>query len=164
MAILFIQPGFRQIPVFPDYPDPGDDSATMVLYSLKNHHDTFMEEITVARIREVHDRIVIAENGDSRILSEANLHMLVFRANLITDPVPRAAFILYALCAYPAFREGNTETALELAGEVLASEGFRFSGRRTEMLALADGILSWTTEPEDIEAWLSCNFEKTGSS
>jgi hypothetical protein len=123
-----------------------------------------MEEITVPGIMEVHDRIAIAGSGDCRIISEANLHMLVFRANLITDPVPRAAFILYALCAYPPFRKGNTETALELAGKVLASEGFGFSGRKTEMLALAEGVLSWTTEPEDIEEWLSRNFERTGSS
>ena len=120
-----------------------------------------MEEITAARIVEVHDRIVIAGNGDCRTFSEANLHMLVFRANLITDPVPRAAFILYALTAYPAFREGNTETALELAGQVLASEGFRFSGRRAEIVALADGVLFCITEPENIEEWLYCNVEKT---
>jgi hypothetical protein len=80
-----------------------------------------MEDLTVEQVETIRTRIIVEEKGDCRILSEANLHQLVFRANLIPECVPRAAFIFYSLCAYPAFREGNSGTALAVTEQVLAS-------------------------------------------
>lgn len=120
-----------------------------------------MEDLTVELVIAVHTRIMEREDGDSRIISEANLHQLVFRANLIPECVPRAAFIFYSLCAYPAFREGNSRTALALTERVLASGGYRMTGETTGIMALAEGILTFTAEPEEIEDWLSGNTEKS---
>ena len=123
-----------------------------------------MEEISAAKIREIHDGIIGRNGVDCRILSEAGLNQLVFRANLTADTVQKAAFILYSLSAYPVFREGNTETAIDLCEQVLAAGGIRLRNRRAEMTRLTDGILSFMTEPEDIEQWLYQNVEKAGSS
>jgi prophage maintenance system killer protein len=117
-----------------------------------------MEDLTVGQVEAIHHRIMMAKKGDCRVLSEANLHQLVFRANLIPECVPRAAFIFYSLCAYPAFREGNTGTALAVMEQALASGGYRLTGDKAGILALAEGIRAFTTEPEEIEQWLGNNI------
>lgn len=116
-----------------------------------------MEDLTVGQVEVIHNRIMGEEKGDSRVLSEANLLQMVFRANLIPECVPRAAFIFYSLCAYPAFRGGNAGTALAVTEWVLASGGYRIPEEKTEIIALAEGILAFTTEPEEVEQWLRNN-------
>jgi prophage maintenance system killer protein len=122
-----------------------------------------MEDITVKQVEAIHDRIILEEKGDCRVLSEANLHQMVFQANLIPECVPRAAFIFYSLCAYPAFREGNTGTALMMTEEVLSFGGYRIAGETTGILALAEGIIAFTTEPEEIEQWITDNVRESVS-
>jgi prophage maintenance system killer protein len=120
-----------------------------------------MEDLRVEQVVAVHRRIIEERNGDSRIISEANLHQMVFSANLIREVVPRGAFIFYSLCAYPAFRQGNFRTALALTERVLKAEGYRITGDMAGIIALAEGIRGFTTEPEEIEHWLSNNIEKS---
>jgi hypothetical protein len=120
-----------------------------------------MEDLSVEGIILTHDRIVAEKGGDRRILSEANLLQLVFRANLIPEPASRAAFIFYSLCAFPAFREENTGTALAVTEQILVSGGYRITGEKSRILPLAEGILAFTTEPEDVELWLYNNLQKT---
>jgi prophage maintenance system killer protein len=122
-----------------------------------------MEDLTVKQVEAIHDRIMLEEKGDCRVLSEANLHQMVFQANLIPECVPRAAFIFYSLCAYPAFREGNTGTALMMTEQVLAFGGYRIAGETTGILALAEGIIAFTTEPEEIEQWITDNVRESVS-
>jgi prophage maintenance system killer protein len=116
-----------------------------------------MEDLTVGQIVAIHDETLIYSGGDCRVLYEANLHQLVFRANLITECEPRAAFVFYSLCAYPAFREGNFGTALAVTEQVLSAGGYRIPEKKTDLMALAEGILAFTTEPEEIEQWLRDN-------
>jgi hypothetical protein len=120
-----------------------------------------MQDLGVEQIIALHTTIIARDGGDSRLLSEGNLHQLVFRANLIPESVPRAAFAFYSLVAYPAFREGNETIARELAAGILAEGGYCMD-RADELHIghLAKGILSFTTEPEDIEAWLAVHIHK----
>ena len=120
-----------------------------------------MEDLTVEQVEETHNRIIEERKGDSRIISEANLHQMVFRANLIPEVVPRGAFIFYSLCAYPAFRQGNFRTALVLTERVLKTEGYQITGDKAGIIALAEGICRFTTEPEEIEQWLCNNIRKS---
>ncbi len=122
-----------------------------------------MDDLTGEQVETIHTRIMAEENGDCRILSEANLYQLVFRANLIPECIPRAAFIFYSLCSYPAFREGNSGTALAVTEQVLASGGYRIPGEKAGIMALAEGILAFTTEPEEIEQWLCNNIQESVS-
>lgn len=115
-----------------------------------------MQELTVEEIVALHAGIIARDGGDNRIISEANLHQLVFRANLIGDPLPRAALVLYSLVAYPAFREGNERAALALATRILANEGYTISAKdAADFGRLAEGVRAFTAEPEEIEAWLT---------
>lgn len=120
---------------------------------------SFMADLTASDIRKVHDRIMGPE-GDHRILSEPGLEELVFRANLVPDAIQKAALVLYSLRAYPVFREGNNETAIDLCAQVLAADSIRISGEIKELAELADGVDSFTVEPEDIGNWLMQNTEK----
>jgi prophage maintenance system killer protein len=116
-----------------------------------------MEDLTVGLVVAIHERIVAEGGFDPRILSEACLYQLVFQANLVPEIVPRAALVFYSLCAFPAFRDGNRETALAVAQEILASCGRGISGELSGVMVLADGIESYSTEPEDVEAWFCAN-------
>jgi hypothetical protein len=115
-----------------------------------------MEDLTVEQVEAIHTRVMGEVKGDCRVLSEANLHQMVFHANLIPECIPRAAFIFYFLCAFPAFREGNSGTALAVSEQVLLSGGCRISGEKAGIMALAAGIVTFTREPQEIEQWL-CN-------
>jgi hypothetical protein len=113
-----------------------------------------MQDLAVDQIITLHTAIIARDGGDGRLLSEGNLHQFIFRANLIPDPVQRAAFAFFALIAYPAFREGNEDVARELAARILAGVGYRWDPDTREDLALlAEGILTFTVELEDTEAW-----------
>ena len=122
-----------------------------------------MVDLSAEEIVTVHHRIMMEQGGDCRIISEANLHQMVFGANLLQDCIPRAAFIFYFLCAYPAFREANTETALAVTHHVLASGGYRITGEMNGIMALATGIIGFTTEPEEIEQWIRDHITESES-
>jgi prophage maintenance system killer protein len=120
-----------------------------------------MEDLTVEQVEAIHSRILEERKGDTRIISDANLHQMVFQANLIREVVARGAFIFYSLCAYPAFRQGNFRTALAVTERVLETEGYRITGDKAGIIALAEGIRGFTTEPEEIEQWFCNNIRKT---
>jgi len=120
-----------------------------------------MEEITMETILGIHSRVLARDGGDPRIVSEGNIHQMVFQANLKSDPVTRAASVFWSLCAYPAFREGNRRTAYLLAELILSMEGSQVSLPCDEISALAQGIDMFTVEIEDVEQVLQLHAKKT---
>jgi hypothetical protein len=122
-----------------------------------------MQDLQVDQIIALHTAIIARDGGDNRIISEGNLYQLVFQANLIPETIPRAAAVFYSVIAYPAFREGNVRTAHELAARILAEGGYCIDNvHKPAIRHLADGILAFTTEPEDIEAWFVAHAQKQG--
>jgi hypothetical protein len=120
-----------------------------------------MQDLAVDPVITLHGAIIARDGGDGRHLSEGNLHQLVFRANLIPEPIPRAAFVFYALIAYPAFREGNEAVARELAAQILEGGGYRWdTDDNGELAMLGEGILAFTVELEDAGAWFQAHARK----
>ena len=113
-----------------------------------------MEDLTLDWVLEVHERIAEECRCDHRIVSEAGLHQMVFRANLVPGCIHRAALVFYTLCAYPSFREGNEKTALAVSMDILASGGYRVVAEPAALLDLAEGIRDFVTEQEDVDRWL----------
>ena len=155
-------------------PTHGPDPLANVHYRQKIPNDrnlcmesrkkiVWMEELTAALVTAIHDRIVTDQKSDPRILSEASLHQMVFQAELVPGSIPRAAFVFYSLCAFPPFREANAETAITLAEEILASGGYSLQGELSGIMAIADGIRAFTTEPEDVEEWFRAHTRKENS-
>jgi prophage maintenance system killer protein len=110
-----------------------------------------MQGITLETITAMHDRVLAADGGDRRIVSEGNLHQIVFQANLAVHQVPRAARVFWSLCAYPPFREGNRRTAHRLAEGILSHEGSPVVLPCEEIHALIRGIDAFTIEIDDVE-------------
>jgi|GEM_PF-884920 len=122
-----------------------------------------MDELSAAIVIAVHRKCLPGPESDPRILSEASLHQIVFQAALIPDVVPRAAFVFFSFCAFPPFREANTETGIALAQEILSSAGHSLPEDVSGMMAIANGIRAFTTEPEDVEDWFRKHVKKPGS-
>ncbi len=122
-----------------------------------------MEDLTTGTVESLHREILRNSGGDTRIIAEAVLHQLVFRANTLPDCVDRAAFVFWYLCAYPAFREGNLRTACAVAEHVLASGMLRIAGPPEEIRTLAHGIATYRTEPEDVSAWMRDHVKRSGT-
>jgi prophage maintenance system killer protein len=120
-----------------------------------------MQDLLVDQIITIHEAIIARDGGDGRLLSEGNLYQVVFQANLMADTIPRAAFTLYYFAAYPAFREGNRRVARELAAQILASGGYDIDpADETQIDQMWEGVLSFTTELQDIETWLTTHARK----
>jgi len=119
-----------------------------------------MDDLTVEQVIAFHDRVMKADGGDSRLLSEANLHQVVFLVNRTEGVCQRAALAFFSLCAYPAFREGNSRTAWLVAEMILNSNGCALEARDDEMAELVKGIASFTVEQADVGAWLHSHSKK----
>ncbi len=119
-----------------------------------------MQDLALETILALHAGIMAECGGDDRLLSEGNLHQLVFRANLMDDLHGRAAFVFWSLCAFPAFREGNRRTARRLAETILASGGDQIDLPCEELRRLAQGIETFTVETGDVEQFLRSHSRK----
>nr|WP_319376747.1 Fic family protein [uncultured Methanoregula sp.] len=119
-----------------------------------------MDDLTVEEILALHAGIMARDGGDDRVLSEANLHQAVFHVNLQPDPFARAATIVYLLCAFKAFREGNKRTAQAVAGRILADAGYKIKPDDSRCIALMQGVIDFIVETDEIEAYF---HEVTGA-
>ena len=110
-----------------------------------------MNPLAVDLITRIHAGVIAQDDEDARVLSEAALHQMIFLANIIPDVYRRAAFVLYSLCAYPPFRDGNERTAQSVAELVLGQENLHITQGDDCIIPLIAGIAASTVEPEDIE-------------
>ena len=119
-----------------------------------------MDDLTAEQVMAFHTKVVKTDGGDSRVLSEANLHQMVFLANRIEDVLKRAALVFFSLVAYPAFREGNSRTAQLVVEMILSENGYTLEECDGEMTVLVQGILSFSVEQEEVEEWLRSHCKK----
>ena len=114
----------------------------------------YMNDLTVEQVIAFHGQVMKTDGGDDRLLSEANLHQMVFLANRIDDIYQRAALVFFSLVAYPAFREGNSRTARLMVERILFYNGYTLEDGEDGMTALVQGIALFTVEQADVEEWL----------
>jgi prophage maintenance system killer protein len=112
-----------------------------------------MEDINVEQVIAFHQLVMKRGGGDTRILSEAHLHQMVFSANRIDGLYQKAAFAFFSLVAYPAFREGNSRTARLVTMMILNGSGYTLKDD-DDMTSLVKGIRSFNIEQAEIEEWL----------
>ena len=119
-----------------------------------------MDDLTVDQVIAFHKQVMKTDGGDDRLLSEASLHQMVFSANRIEGVYQRAALVFFSLVAYPAFREGNNSTARLVAEMILNHNGCTLKEGDSDMISLAQEILSFTLEQADIEEWFRSHSKK----
>ena len=120
-----------------------------------------MDGLTVDHIIGLHRQILAGKDDDARVLSEANLHQLVFLVNAEQDPIEAASRAIFQIVAYPSFNDGNKRTACRVAQEILSQAGWRLAGNDEELFALMQELKDFAAEPEDITAWIQTNTKKT---
>ncbi len=119
-----------------------------------------MNDLTVEQVITFHNQVMQTDGGDDRLLSEANLHQMVFSANRTEDIHHRAALAFFTLVAYPAFREGNSRTARLVADMILNDNGYTLEDSDEGMTSLVQGIALFTVEQADIEEFLRSHARK----
>ena len=122
-----------------------------------------MDNLTVEQIIVIHEQVMKTDGGDSRLLSEASLHQMIFLANRVEGVYQRAALAFFSLVAYPAFRDGNSRTARLVAEMILNHNGYTLEDGDADMSALVQGIALFTDEQADVEEWLRSHYKKTSS-
>lgn len=120
-----------------------------------------MNELTVDGIIEIHTNVLSA-GEDDRILSETNLHQLVFLIAREDDPVLRASLGAFYPVAYPPFREGNVRTACRMTRGILEADGYRLEGEERDLFALLQGVKDLNADIEDVRNWIEGNISKYG--
>jgi prophage maintenance system killer protein len=123
-----------------------------------------MDDLTVDQIIGIHSGIMEKSGGDRRLLSEGNLHEMVFRVNCACSPLSKAAMATFLLVAYPPFRDGNKRTARGVLEFILSQQGYGIIGDDGSLSELLQGVTAFNVEQEDIETWLCAHTQKTGQS
>jgi death-on-curing protein len=113
-----------------------------------------MSDLTVEKIIEIHDEIILKFDGAHGILSESTLHFMVFRVNKIKDIFKRAATVLHAIGSQHPFVDGNKRTALVVAENVLGHRGYYIAADEDTIVEFMLSVASYKCEPDDIEQWL----------
>jgi len=82
-------------------------------------YDSFsMEQITVEKIIEIHDEVILNYDGASGILSESTLDYLMYRLNRNKHVSRRAALALHAIGSQHPFIDGNKRTGRSLLQKI----------------------------------------------
>jgi death-on-curing protein len=119
-----------------------------------------MEHITVEKIIEIHDEVILNYEGTSGILSESTLHFLVYRLNRNRHVFRRAALALHAIGSQHPFIDGNKRTALIVAENILGQEGLYLAVDDNQVVQFMLGVASYRSGPDEIEAWIHNHAEK----
>jgi death-on-curing protein len=113
-----------------------------------------MSDLSVEKIIEIHDEIILKFGGANGILSESTLHFMVYRINKTRDIFRRAATALHAIGSQHPFIDGNKRTALVVAENVLGQEGYYIAADEDIIVEFMLSVASYKSEPDKIEQWL----------
>jgi len=113
-----------------------------------------MSDLTVEKIIEIHDEIILKFDGSHGVLSESTLHFMVFRVNKIEDFFRKAATVLHAIGSQHPFVDGNKRTALVVAENVLGQRGYYIAADEENIVEFMLAVASYKLEPDTIERWL----------
>jgi len=113
-----------------------------------------MSDLTVEKIIEIRDEIILRYDGAQGMLSEATLHFMVFCSNRTEDTFTKAAIILHASGTQHPFMDGNKRTALIGAENILGQSGFFIAADDDLIVEFMPEVASYTYEPDEIEQWL----------
>ena len=121
-----------------------------------------MSGLTVEKIIEIHDEVILKFDGARGILSESTLHYLVFRVNRFENIFKQAATVLYAIGSQHPFVDGNKRTALVVAENILGQKGFYIAAEEDTIVEFMLSVASYERQPYAIEQWLKDHGKKMG--
>jgi len=113
-----------------------------------------LSDLTVEKIIEIHDEIILKFDGATGVLSESTLHFMVFRINKTRNIFRKAAIALHAIGSQHPFIDGNKRTALVVAENVLGQQGYYIAADEDIIVDFMLAVASYKSEPDKIEQWL----------
>ena len=119
-----------------------------------------MEQITVEKIIEIHDEVILNYDGASGILSESTLDYLVYRLKAHKHVFQRAALALHAIGSQHPFIDGNKRTALIVSENILGQERLYLAVGDDQIVEFMLGVASYRTGLDEIERWIQNHAER----
>jgi death-on-curing protein len=119
-----------------------------------------MEQITVEKIIEIHDEVILNYDGASGILSESTLDYLVYRLNRNNRVFRRSALALHAIGSQHPFIDGNKRTALIVSENILGQERLYLAVGDDQIVEFMLGVASYRTGLDEIERWIQNHAER----
>lgn len=112
------------------------------------------QALTVAKIIEIHDRLIQHSGGAPGILTEATLHYAVERINREQDPISAAALLLHTIATGHPFFDGNKRTAFTAANVQLALSGYDIDTTDEEVVIFVLQVADNKKSVKDVEKWI----------
>jgi death-on-curing protein len=129
------------------------------LQGTKNQVERTMTGLTVEKIIEIHNEIILRYDGAHGILAGSTLHYMVFRVSRINDVFKRAAAILHAIGSQHPFVDGNKRTALVVAENILGRQGYYIAADENTIVEFMLAVASYRYETDEIEQWLKVHVK-----
>jgi death on curing protein len=124
------------------------------MISAQIHSSTNMTELTLEKVTESHDAIILRYGGANGILCLGTVDYLVDQVNGEGDPFKKASLALNIVITCHPFMDGNKRTAFQLAELILSENGYHIQADLGEKVRALTRIAEYKCSVDDIEAWI----------
>jgi len=113
-----------------------------------------MTELTLEKVMDAHDAIILRYGGANGILCLGTVDYLVDRVNDEQDLFKKASLALNVVITCHPFMDGNKRTAFQLAELILSGDGYHIQAEIGEKINALTRIAEYKCSIDDIEAWI----------
>lgn len=113
-----------------------------------------LQTLSVAKIIEIHDRLIQHSGGTPGVLNEATLHYAIERITREQDPVSAAAFLLHTIATGHPFFDGNKRTAFTTANIKLSYFGYCIDTSDEEVVIFVLQVADNKKTVKDVKKWI----------
>lgn len=119
-----------------------------------------MQILSTDIIKELHSMIMAEESNEEQtsqgvIFFEGNIDYIIYRSNLITDPIERSAHVLHGIATSHPFLDGNKRTAWVASLTILQMEGLYIEESDDNINTFVRGVAAGKIKKRSIEQWFN---------
>jgi death-on-curing protein len=122
--------------------------------SIKTQSSTNMIELTLEKVMEAHDAIILRYGGANGVLCLGTVDYLADRINSEQDLFKKASLVLSIVITGHPFMDGNKRTAFQLAELLLSDDGYHIQANIGEKIQALTKIAEYKCSIDDIESWI----------
>ena len=120
-----------------------------------------MEDLTLQKIIEIHQEIILKHGGLDGILNVATLEYMIYKVNRVNNVFLRSSLVLYCIASRPPFNDGNKRTAFLAAEIVLGHEGYHIDAEQDEIVEFMLNVAEYRFKSNDIDTWIKGKAKKS---
>lgn len=106
------------------------------------------------KIIEIHTDIIRDFGGEPGIRDPATIEYVVYRLNRSRSIFSKSAIALHGIATGHPFIDGNKRTALVLAENILADEGFYLAASEPEIVEFMLEVARYTRTERSVQNWI----------